>query len=86
MLPGIDTGARASRPRTRRTRFGRIERLRQSLSSGVGYRLRQASNLIQNDHVFAWTITQIAMMLVIVIGLLQPAERYLFRRHRNVRS
>jgi NitT/TauT family transport system permease protein len=55
-------------------------------SSGVGYRLRQASDLIQTDQVFAWTITQIAMMLVIEIGMLQPAERYLFRWRRDVRS
>lgn len=55
-------------------------------SSGVGYRLRQASDLIQTDQVFAWTITQIAMMLVIEIGFLQPAERYLFRWRRDVRS
>jgi ABC-type cobalamin/Fe3+-siderophores transport system ATPase subunit len=55
-------------------------------SSGVGYRLRQASDLIQTDQVFAWTITQIAMMLVIEIGLLQPAERYLFGWRRDVRS
>src|SRR6185369_17585190 len=38
-------------------------------SSGVGYRLRQASDLIQMDQVFAWTIVQVAMMLVIEIGL-----------------
>jgi NitT/TauT family transport system permease protein len=55
-------------------------------SSGVGYRLRQASDLIQTDQVFAWTIVQIAMMLIIEIGLLQPAERYLFRWRRDVRS
>jgi NitT/TauT family transport system permease protein len=55
-------------------------------SSGVGYRLRQASDLIQTDQVFAWTITQIAMMLVIEMGLLQPLERYLFRWRRDVRS
>jgi len=55
-------------------------------SSGVGYRLRQASDLIQTDQVFAWTIVQIAMMLVIEIGMLQPAERYLFRWRRDVRS
>lgn len=55
-------------------------------SSGVGYRLRQASDLIQTDQVFAWTIVQIAMMLVIEIGLLQPAERHLFRWRRDVRT
>jgi NitT/TauT family transport system permease protein len=55
-------------------------------SSGVGYRLRQASDLIQMDQVFAWTIAQVAMMLVIEIGMLQPIERYLFRWRRDVRA
>jgi NitT/TauT family transport system permease protein len=55
-------------------------------SSGVGYRLRQASDLIQMDQVFAWTIVQVAMMLVIEIGMLQPLERYLFRWRRDVRA
>lgn len=55
-------------------------------SSGVGYRLRQASDLIQTDQVFAWTIVQIAIMLVIEMGVLQPVEAYLFRWRRDVRS
>ncbi|HYW59536.1 MAG TPA: ABC transporter permease [Xanthobacteraceae bacterium] len=55
-------------------------------SSGVGYRLRQASDLIQTDQVFAWTIVQIAMMLVIEAGMLQPLERRLFRWRRDVRA
>src|SRR5215470_1923571 len=55
-------------------------------SSGVGYRLRQASDLIQTDQVFAWTIVQIVMMLVIEIGMLQPLERRLFRWRRDVRT
>jgi NitT/TauT family transport system permease protein len=55
-------------------------------SSGVGYRLRQASDLIQMDQVFAWTIVQVAMMLVIEIGLLQPLEHRLFRWRRDVRN
>ena len=55
-------------------------------SSGVGYRLRQASDLIQTDQVFAWTIVQITIMLVIEIGLLRPAEQYLFRWRRDVRA
>lgn len=55
-------------------------------SSGVGYRLRQASDLIQTDQVFAWTIAQIAMMIVIEVGLLQPAEHHLFRWRRDVRA
>jgi NitT/TauT family transport system permease protein len=55
-------------------------------SSGVGYRMRQASDLIQIDQVFAWTIVQIAMMLVIESGLLKPLERHLFRWRRDVRT
>ena len=55
-------------------------------SSGVGYRLKQASDLIQMDQVFAWTIVQVAMMLAIEIGILQPLERHLFRWRRDVRS
>jgi NitT/TauT family transport system permease protein len=55
-------------------------------SSGVGYRLRQAADLIQMDQVFAWTIVQIAMMLVIEIGILAPLERHLFRWRRDVRA
>jgi NitT/TauT family transport system permease protein len=55
-------------------------------SSGVGYRMRQASDLIQMDQVFAWTIAQIAMMLVIETGLLKPLEQHLFRWRRDVRA
>jgi len=55
-------------------------------SSGVGYWFTQASDLIQMDQVFAWTIVQVAMMLVIEIGLLQPLERHLFRWRRDVRA
>jgi NitT/TauT family transport system permease protein len=55
-------------------------------SSGVGYRMRQASDLIQMDQVFAWTIAQIAMMLAIEAGLLKPLEQYLFRWRRDVRA
>jgi NitT/TauT family transport system permease protein len=55
-------------------------------ASGVGYRMRQASDLIQMDQVFAWTIVQIAMMLVIEAGMLKPLENYLFRWRRDVRA
>jgi NitT/TauT family transport system permease protein len=55
-------------------------------SSGVGYRLRQASDLIQTDQVFAWTLTQITMMVLIEVALLRPLERHLFRWRRDVRS
>src|ERR1041385_8704654 len=53
-------------------------------SSGVGYRLKQASDLIQMDQVFAWTLTQVALMLLIEAGLLAPVERWLFRWRRDV--
>ncbi|HEX9463974.1 MAG TPA: ABC transporter permease [Alphaproteobacteria bacterium] len=55
-------------------------------SSGVGYRLRQAADLIQTDQVFAWTLSQIAMMILIEGGFLRPLERQLFRWRRDVRS
>jgi NitT/TauT family transport system permease protein len=48
-------------------------------SSGVGYRLRQAADLIQTDQVFAWTLTLIILMASIEMGLLKPLENYLFR-------
>ncbi|HEY9445867.1 MAG TPA: ABC transporter permease [Burkholderiales bacterium] len=48
-------------------------------SSGVGYRLRQAADLIQTDHVFAWTLTMIVMMAFIEMGILRPLESHLFR-------
>ena len=48
-------------------------------SSGVGYRLRQAADLIQTDQVFAWTITMIAMMATLEIGILKPLENHMFR-------
>lgn len=55
-------------------------------ASGVGYRLKQAADLIQIDQVFAWTVVQIAMMLVIEVGVLKPIERHLFRWRRDVRG
>lgn len=55
-------------------------------ASGVGYRLRQAADLIQTDQVFAWTLAQVIMMVVIEMGLLQPLEQHLFRWRRDVRS
>lgn len=48
-------------------------------SSGVGYRLRQAADLIQTDQVFAWTLTLVAMMATIEMGILRPLENHLFR-------
>src|SRR5262245_45400160 len=48
-------------------------------SSGVGYRLRQAADLIRTDHVFAWTLTLVVMMAIIEMGILKPLEDHLFR-------
>lgn len=48
-------------------------------SSGIGYRLRQAADLVQTDQVFAWTLALVAIMLLLEGGILKPAERRLFR-------
>ena len=48
-------------------------------SSGVGYRLRQAADLIQTDQVFAWTLTMVVMMAALEMGVLRPLEDHLFR-------
>lgn len=48
-------------------------------SNGVGYRLRQAADLVQTDQVFAWTVTMIALMVLLEHGILKPLENYLFR-------
>ncbi|WP_454722208.1 MULTISPECIES: ABC transporter permease [Cupriavidus] len=53
-------------------------------TSGIGYRLRQAADLVLTDQVFAWTLTLVAMMLVIELGLLKPLERHLFRWKKDV--
>jgi NitT/TauT family transport system permease protein len=55
-------------------------------SSGVGYRLRQAADLVQTDQVFAWTLTLIVMMVVIEMGLLRPLENHLFRWKKEAES
>lgn len=53
-------------------------------SSGVGYRLRQAADLIRTDQVFAWTLTLVIMMALIEMGMLKPLENYLFRWKKDV--
>jgi len=53
-------------------------------SNGVGYRLRQAADLVQTDQVFAWTVTLVAMMALLEMGILKPMENYLFRWKKNV--
>lgn len=51
-------------------------------SDGIGYRLRQAADMVQTDQVFAWTVTLVAMMLILESGILKPLERHLFRWRR----
>ncbi|MFD1332284.1 ABC transporter permease [Methylopila musalis] len=48
-------------------------------SSGVGYRLRQAADLVQTDQVFAWTLTLVSLMLALEFLVLKPLETRLFR-------
>ncbi|MFJ5487297.1 ABC transporter permease [Hansschlegelia beijingensis] len=47
-------------------------------SSGIGYRLRQAADLVQTDQVFAWTLTLVALMIAIESLVLKPLESRLF--------
>jgi len=55
-------------------------------SSGVGYRLRQAADLIQTDQVFAWTLTLVVMMAALEMGVLRPLEDHLFRWKKEAES
>jgi NitT/TauT family transport system permease protein len=47
-------------------------------SSGIGYRLRQAADLVQTDQVFAWTLTLVALMVALEALVLKPLETRLF--------
>lgn len=76
ILPHFFSGARLA--------FGfgwRVSLVAETLgsSSGVGYRLRQAADLIQTDQVFAWTLTLVVMMAFLEMGVLRPLENHLFR-------
>src|SRR5450830_1262362 len=76
ILPYFFSGARLA--------FGfgwRVSLVAETLGSsdGIGYRLRQASDLVQSDQVFAWTALLITMMLVLEAGVLKPLENHLFR-------
>jgi NitT/TauT family transport system permease protein len=55
-------------------------------SSGVGYRLRQAADLIRTDQVFAWTLTLVVMMAALEMGVLKPLENYLFRWKKDAQG
>ncbi|MFH0298971.1 ABC transporter permease [Bradyrhizobium sp. 31Argb] len=76
ILPHFFSGARLA--------FGfgwRVSLVAETLGSsdGIGYRLRQAADLVQSDKVFAWTLLLVALMLALEAGLLKPLERTLFR-------
>jgi NitT/TauT family transport system permease protein len=55
-------------------------------SSGVGYQILSASNLIHTELVLAWIVVGVLTMLVIEYGLLRPLEQYLFRWRREAVS
>ncbi|SHI07567.1 ABC transporter permease [Pollutimonas bauzanensis] len=55
-------------------------------SNGVGYRLRQAADLVQTDQVFAWTITLVALMVILEFSVLKPIEARLFRWRRQTQA
>ncbi|MEO8938819.1 MAG: ABC transporter permease subunit, partial [Burkholderiaceae bacterium] len=55
-------------------------------TSGIGFRLRQAADLVQTDQVFAWTLTLVTMMIVLEALILKPLENYLFRWKKPAQS
>lgn len=55
-------------------------------SSGVGYRLRQAADLVRTDQVFAWTLTLVFLMAALEMGVLSPLERHLFRWRKEAEA
>jgi NitT/TauT family transport system permease protein len=76
ILPYFFSGARLA--------FGfgwRVSLVAETLGSadGIGYRLRQAADLVQSDQVFAWTVLLVMLMLLLEAGILKPLERRLFR-------
>ena len=48
-------------------------------SGGVGYRLRQADDLIRTGSAFASTLTLVIMMAILETGIRCPLENHLFR-------
>ena len=53
-------------------------------SSGIGYRLRQAADLVQTDQVFAWTLTLVVLMIGLETLVLKPTERHLFAWKKKI--
>ncbi|MGZ8155143.1 MAG: ABC transporter permease [Burkholderiales bacterium] len=83
ILPHFFSGARLA--------FGfgwRVSLVAETLgsTSGVGYRLRQAADLIQTDQVFAWTLALVVMMAALEMGVLRPLENHLFRWKKEAES
>ena len=83
ILPQFFTGARLA--------FGfgaRVVLVAETLgaSSGIGYRLRQAADLVQTDQVFAWTLTLVLLMLILEYGVLKPMETWLFSWRKAVNN
>ena len=46
-------------------------------TAGIGYRLRQAADMVQIEQVFAWAIILIVLMIALEMTLLRPMERRL---------
>lgn len=81
ILPAFFSGARLA--------FGfgaRVSLVAESLgaSSGIGYRLRQAADLVQTDQVFAWTLTLVTLMIGLETLVLRPLEKHLFAWKKTV--
>ena len=81
ILPPFFTGARLA--------FGfgaRVSLVAESLgaSSGIGYRLRQAADLVQTDQVFAWTLTLVTLIIGVESLVLKPLERHLFAWKKKI--
>ena len=81
ILPSFFSGARLA------IGFGaRVVLVAESLgaSSGIGYRLRQAADLVQTDQVFAWTLTLVALMIGLETLVLKPVEQHLVAWTRDI--
>jgi NitT/TauT family transport system permease protein len=53
-------------------------------SSGVGFQILTAANLIQTDAVLAWIVSGVLMMLVIEYAILRPVEAHFFQWRKEV--
>jgi NitT/TauT family transport system permease protein len=81
VLPDFFSGARLA--------FGfgsRVSLVAEALgsSTGVGFMIARAADLLQTSHVIAWSIILISTIYAIDSGLINPLERYLFRWRKEV--